>query len=54
MYIDCTRGMTDAALISFTASCQRLKIVFNACPRDVLGRVATHPGHALDRLLPAN
>jgi len=47
-------GRTAAVLTSFIASCQRLKIDPWAYLRDVLGRIADHPVHALDELLPAN
>jgi len=46
-------GRTAAVLTSFIASCQRLKIDPWAYRRDVLGRIADHPVHALDELLPA-
>jgi hypothetical protein len=47
-------GKTAAVLMSFMASCQRLKIDPWAYLCDVLGRIATHPVRTLDELLPAN
>jgi hypothetical protein len=47
-------GKTAAALTSFMASCQRVKIDPFAYLKDVLGRVASHPVKQLDQLLPAN
>ena len=47
-------GNTAAVLMSFMASCQRLKIDPWAYLCDVLGRVASHSIHDLDQLLPAN
>jgi transposase len=47
-------GKTAAVLMSFMASCQRLKIDPWAYLRDVLERIAAHPVNALDELLPAN
>jgi len=47
-------GKTAAVLMSFMASCQRLKIDPWIYLCDVLGRIATHPIRTLDELLPAN
>ena len=47
-------GKTAAVLMSFMASCQRLKIDPWAYLCDVLGRIASHSIHDLDQLLPAN
>jgi len=47
-------GKTAAVLMSFMASCQRLKIDPWTYLCDVLGRIADHPVHTLDELLPAN
>lgn len=47
-------GRTAAVLVSFMATCQRLKIDPFTYLRDVLGRVAAHPINKLDELLPAN
>lgn len=47
-------GRTAAVLMSFIASCQRLKLDPWAYLCDVLGRIASHPVRTLDELLPAN
>jgi hypothetical protein len=47
-------GRTAAVLKSFIASCQQSKVEPWAYLRDVLTRIAAHPVHALDELLPAN
>ncbi len=47
-------GRTAAVVMSFMASCQRLKIGPWAYLRDVLDRIAAHPVTKLDELLPAN
>lgn len=49
-----TGGRTAAVLKSFIASCQQNKVEPWAYLRDVLTRIASHPVHALDELLPAN
>lgn len=46
-------GKTAAVLTSFMATCRRVKIDPFAYLRDVLGRIAGHPVHQLDELLPA-
>ena len=47
-------GKTAAALTSFMATCQRLKIDPWAYLRDTLGPIAQHPITNLDQLLPGN
>jgi len=47
-------GKTAAVLLSFVASCQRLKLDPYAYLCDIFGRIARHPVNRLDDLLPAN
>jgi hypothetical protein len=45
-------GKTAAVLRSFVASCEVVKVDPFAWFRDVLARIADHPLHKLDELLP--